>query len=196
MAFGADVGSGAWSAQTDMGPSNLALVISFATEESPNWPPVDSTQRDFAARVCSGGMTFVKAMLLHGAAGAVLLRPVARHAKLEPPQQLRVRHTSKARAVRAGYAASDQATQRNCAYQRLLVEDHEHDENPSALSLNSALTGKSAACDACPQAYQGSAKPPQLHGRRAVIAGVSYRIALRMLAVQMLVGLNGFAVGK
>ena len=51
MAFGADVGSGTGAAQTDMGPNDFALVIPLATEESPDWPPVDSTQRDFAVRI-------------------------------------------------------------------------------------------------------------------------------------------------
>ncbi len=54
-----------------MGPNNLALVIPFATEASPNWPPVDSTQRDFAIRIRLAGTMSVKTMLL--SAGAVLL---------------------------------------------------------------------------------------------------------------------------
>jgi hypothetical protein len=119
----------------------------------------------------------VKAMLLSAAAGAVLLLtacaqrpsslplvatplpPIATPATPEQPQQ-RVWHTSEAGAVRADHAAPDWTTQRNCSYQGLVVENHEHNEDPSALGWNSALAGQSAR-DACLQAYQRSTNPLQ-----------------------------------
>lgn len=96
---------------------------------------------------------------------AAPLRAAARRATPAQLPQPRVRHASGAGAARADRAAPapdaapDQDAQRNCAYQGLLVEDHDRDEDPSAFGLNSALAGQSAR-DACLRAYQRSAKPP------------------------------------
>jgi len=115
----------------------------------------------------------IKAMLWSAAAGAAMLlaactqqpppplpvpapiQPVARRA---PPPQPRVRQASQSKPVRTGGVVPDEGTQRNCAYQGLLAEDHAQDEDPSALGLNSVLAGQSLR-DACLRASQRSARP-------------------------------------
>ncbi len=116
-----------------------------------------------------------KAMLSSAAAGAAMLltacarqpppalplpasvQPVARHAA---PPQPRVRQASQAKPVRTGGVVPDEGTQRDCAYQGLLAEDHAQDEDPSALGLNSVLAGQSLR-DACLRASRRSARPSE-----------------------------------
>ena len=85
---------------------------------------------------------------------AAPIQPVARRAT---PPQPRVRQAARTKPVQTG-VAPDEGTQRDCAYQGLLAEDHAQDEDPSALGLNSVLAGQSLR-DACLRASRRSARP-------------------------------------